>query len=398
MVRSDLNKCVLNALGVSTLAVGVLALSACGGGSTNSSPSGTSAVVNPIKPSNAVVKPASSSTAVATPSGAMAQTVQPATSTQPTTSADFVATRLNSTAQIQQELAKIAGDGVQVAELTWNGKPMGAQVDLSQLPNGLHNIKEEAKVSATANGKTNAGVIGNNFVIYKQGHSVVVGAADYADLAWLGAQKHTKNLSKLSFAGKATENLPSAGTYYYSGLIFDGASQGKLDYRINFDARTGQGNAQLGNTQFTLNEGAIYRLKHAIDDKNYNVGFAGYGIQGSVNSTQGNGDYTLGIIGDYAQELAGQMRIGNDNFGLAATRQSTAVAPVEAAINSVSAKENVKQVVGTTSAYGELVRPNKFSHLPPDQLRWLEKIAHEKGLPGVEYLTGEVTTKTISMY
>lgn len=338
--------------GMLSLAVAALLLTACGGGSS----SGSSSVQQPtatvqsgqsgtgVTPTTPATKPTTPITTPATPTppttSATTPVVQPATPTTPTTTpiapANFEAKfpnrmgKLESNKRVPQELGV---DTVKLRQATWNNQPMGDYADLNQLSVGVHKIDQVAHLSVGVKGVELPATITKKYVIYKQPNSVIVGTGiSSVAIPGLSKNESEQNFAVAPMYGSPSKSLPKAGTYQYQGVSFDKAGQtGSLEYRVNFDTQTGQGKATLGGYQATLNEAKIEQssdfseaTKHLSEGIRETGAYAfgqGYSISGTASAANQNGFYNLVFMGSQAQELAGFASLGNENFGLAATKQ-----------------------------------------------------------------------------
>lgn len=110
--------------------------------------------------------------------------------------------------------------------------------------------------------------------------------------------------------------------FSYTGKAFDKDSTGELAYHINFNTLAGHGEiTNLGTSKINLNEANIQTINHTNPDKNIVFGEGEsnqtslLGIQGVAQFEDGrkDGKYTLGIFGDYAEEVAGFVTEDNVN-------------------------------------------------------------------------------------
>lgn len=110
--------------------------------------------------------------------------------------------------------------------------------------------------------------------------------------------------------------------FSYKGKAFDKDSTGELAYHINFNTLAGHGEiTNLSTGKINLNEANIQTINHTNPDKNIVFGEGEsnqtslLGIQGVAQFDNGrkDGKYTLGIFGDYAEEVAGFVTEDNVN-------------------------------------------------------------------------------------
>ncbi len=101
--------------------------------------------------------------------------------------------------------------------------------------------------------------------------------------------------------------------FTYTGQAFNETSDGKLNYEINFNTRTGQGAiTELDTGKINLNNASIGTVTHTNPDaKSLRM----LGIQGVAKFDDGrkDGTYTLGIFDNEATEIAGVVTENNIN-------------------------------------------------------------------------------------
>ncbi len=101
--------------------------------------------------------------------------------------------------------------------------------------------------------------------------------------------------------------------FTYTGQAFNETSDGKLNYEINFNTRTGQGAiTELDTGKINLNNASIGTVTHTNPDA---TSLSMLGIQGVAKFDDGraDGSYTLGIFGNEATEIAGVVTENNIN-------------------------------------------------------------------------------------
>ena len=146
--------------------------------------------------------------------------------------------------------------------------------------------------------------------IYRQNYSLIAGVnPEKATLNGPDINK-SENLddSYILIKGQATQTLPTAGKFDYSGIASDGAIQGKLAYSVDFDSRKGSGKITGIGSDINLNEASIREVSHTNEIDNTVI--KGHGIQGSSN----RGDYALGFFGPNAEEIVGTVNDGEIGF------------------------------------------------------------------------------------
>ena len=146
--------------------------------------------------------------------------------------------------------------------------------------------------------------------IYRQNYSLIAGInPTKATLRGPDINK-SENFddSYILIKGQATQTLPTAGKFDYSGIASDGASQGKLAYSVDFDSRKGSGKITGVGSDINLHEASIREGSYTNEIDNTEI--KGYGIQGSSN----RGDYALGFFGPNAEEIVGTVNDGEIGF------------------------------------------------------------------------------------
>lgn len=193
-----------------------------------------------------------------------------------------------------------------------NQTSKGKDLDLSGYPLKKlalnQNFQETAIVRAE--GKNYTITQSGKAHIYRQNYSLIAGVnPEKATLNGPGINK-SENLDDtyILIKGQATQTLPTAGKFDYSGIASDGAHQGKLAYSVDFDSRKGSGKITGIGSDINLNEASIREASHTNEIDNTVI--KGHGIQGS--SSRGN--YALGFFGPNAEEIVGTVNDGEIGF------------------------------------------------------------------------------------
>ena len=193
-----------------------------------------------------------------------------------------------------------------------NQTSKGKDLDLSGYPLKKlalnQNFQETAIVRAE--GKNYTITQSGKAHIYRQNYSLIAGVnPEKATLNGPDINK-SENLddSYILIKGQATQTLPTAGKFDYSGIASDGAIQGKLAYSVDFDSRKGSGKITGIGSDINLNEASIREVSHTNEIDNTII--KGHGIQGSSN----RGDYALGFFGPNAEEIVGTVNDGEIGF------------------------------------------------------------------------------------
>ena len=193
-----------------------------------------------------------------------------------------------------------------------NQTSKGKDLDLSGYPLKKlalnQNFQETAIVRAE--GKNYTITQSGKAHIYRQNYSLIAGVnPEKATLNGPNINK-SENLDDtyILIKGQATQTLPTAGKFDYSGIASDGVSQGKLAYYVDFDSRKGSGKITGIGSDINLNEASIREGSHTNEIDNTVI--KGHGIQGSSN----RGDYALGFFGPNAEEIVGTVNDGEIGF------------------------------------------------------------------------------------
>ena len=154
--------------------------------------------------------------------------------------------------------------------------------------------------------------------IYRQNYSLIAGI-NPTNTTVRGPQvNESENLDDtyILIKGQATQTLPTAGKFDYSGIASDGASQGKLAYSVDFDSRKGSGKITGIGNDINLNEASIREASHTNEIDNTVI--KGHGIQGTSN----RGNYALGFFGPNAEEIVGTVNdtVNDGEIGFAGSR------------------------------------------------------------------------------
>ena len=186
-----------------------------------------------------------------------------------------------------------------------------SKVPLKQLTRAAH--RESAQVRAKVEGvyKTYTLTRSGESHIYRQNYSLIAGIKPTSYSIQGPGVNETESISDedyLTIKGTPTKTLPAAGKATYSGAAFDGKKQGVLNYSVDFNEKTGEGNITGLGEKVILNKGSITHIDHnnEIDGSR----LEGHGIQGSSNK----GDYALGFFGANAEEIVGTVNDGEIGF------------------------------------------------------------------------------------
>ena len=192
----------------------------------------------------------------------------------------------------------------------------GGSLDLSKAPlKQLTRAAHKETVQVRAEGKTFKLTRNGESHIYRQNYSLIAGVkpTSYSMQGdGLGNGLNTPNPindeNYLTIKGTPTEVLPTAGKATYSGAAFDGKKQGVLNYSVDFNEKTGEGDITGLGEKVVLNKGSITHVDHnnEIDGSS----LKGHGIKGSSNK----GNYALGFFGANAEEIVGTVNDGEIGF------------------------------------------------------------------------------------
>ena len=201
-----------------------------------------------------------------------------------------------------------------------NQSSSGNNFNLSSIPlKTLVSQNYRETVVAQAEGQNHT--IARNGVahIYRQNYSLIAGITP-TGLTINGESEELDtddDDTNILIKGYATQNLPIAGKFDYSGVASDGASQGKLAYSVDFDSRKGSGKITGLDSDIHLNEAEIKKMSYTNKETDGTT-INGYGIEGSSNR---GGSYRLGFFGPDAEEIVGTVDDQkNGEIGFAGSR------------------------------------------------------------------------------
>lgn len=159
---------------------------------------------------------------------------------------------------------------------------------LSSLPQGL---SKHAFISMSAENLD--GIFVGDHYIYLTPNVMVVSRDNKA--FWDSAEPKQSSFRVQGINGIKTENLPLTGEATYIGKGFNSDNVGLLNYKVNFEEKTGVGSI----SQF--NNGSIPTIQ--LEKGNIVDGM----IQANASAENGvTGKYELGFYGDSAQSIAGE--------------------------------------------------------------------------------------------
>ncbi|WP_158608809.1 factor H binding protein domain-containing protein [Neisseria weixii] len=119
--------------------------------------------------------------------------------------------------------------------------------------------------------------------------------------------------------GYATQNLPSGGKFNYVGEALSQDQTGRLNYTVDFAAKTGSGFISDIAGGISLNEGRIGAMSHTNPD---NTSISGYGISSTAHSNNGlSSTYKLGFFGPEADEIVGVVTSDHGDVGFGGKKQ-----------------------------------------------------------------------------
>lgn len=197
---------------------------------------------------------------------------------------------------------------VKLGNQTSNGK----ELNLSGYPLKKLALNQDFQETAIARAE------GKNYTVTRSGKAHIY-RQNYSLIAGINPTKATLNGPDINksenlddtyilIKGQATQTLPTAGKFDYSGIASDGASQGKLAYSVDFDSRKGSGKITGVGSDINLNEASIQEASHTNEIDNTVI--KGHGIQGSSS----RGKYALGFFGPNAEEIVGTVNDGEIGF------------------------------------------------------------------------------------
>ncbi|HFC8547530.1 TPA: factor H binding protein domain-containing protein [Neisseria lactamica] len=201
-----------------------------------------------------------------------------------------------------------------------NQSSSGNNFDLSSIPlKTLVSQNYRETVVAQVEGEEHTVTRSGKAHIYRQDYSLIAGITP-TGLTLDGQSENldaTDDDTNILIKGYATQNLPIAGTFNYSGIASDGDKTGKLAYSVNFDSRKGHGNITGFSNDIHLNEAEIKNISYTNKETDGTT-IKGYGIEGSSNR---GGRYRLGFFGPNAEEIVGTVDDSkNGEIGFAGSR------------------------------------------------------------------------------
>lgn len=290
---------------ISALSLAVLSLTACGG-SGSSTPTQATPVVQPT------------TTNTNTNTG---NTNTSANTANQVTGAYVVVTPQDIAEELREEHR---ASQISAITITVDGKAQNT-IDLASLPNGVSNRTVSYSANFIANNQAHIETLSATIRTLKQPNSVVLGFVDKGGRTTGGSINLTypaSNIAEIDYiSGNATKTLPNSGTVNYVGKSFDNDSEGSFNYNINFGTKIGQGQVNIDGKTANLHATRIGTLTKQEDDQ---MVFSGYGIGDGRVSGGIVGEYTLGIFGNNAEEVAGYIDNANDHqtdVGFAGSKQ-----------------------------------------------------------------------------
>lgn len=188
-----------------------------------------------------------------------------------------------------------------------NGKSYSSgNIDLSKLGQGVQRIGVTETATATVGGAKATAIRNNMLHIYQQPYSIVAGVEVKGGVVSAPGFRGVLDADDVDFntvKGYATQTLPASGKFNYVGDAPSQEQTGRLNYTVDFAAKTGSGSISNIAGGITLNEGRIGAMSHINPD---NTSISGHGISSTARSNSGlSGTYKLGFFGPNADEVAG---------------------------------------------------------------------------------------------
>ncbi|WP_304672725.1 factor H binding protein domain-containing protein [Neisseria blantyrii] len=232
-------------------------------------------------------------------------------------SVSYQGLRNNANEDIQKLAQEIGGRGTTATlksyKVTLGNQPSsGSDINLSGYPIKKLELNQAFQETAIARAEGNDYTVtrSGKAHIYRQNYSLIAGISP-TNVTVRGPEvDKSENLNDtyILVKGQATQNLPTAGKFDYSGVASDGASQGTLAYSVDFGSRKGSGKITGIGSDINLSEASIQEARHTNEIDNTEIN--GYGIKGSSNK----GDYELGFFGPNAEEIVGTVNNGEIGF------------------------------------------------------------------------------------
>ncbi|AHG82547.1 hypothetical protein F542_18330 [Bibersteinia trehalosi USDA-ARS-USMARC-188] len=152
--------------------------------------------------------------------------------------------------------------------------------------------------------------------LYNQKYSVVV-VTTTTKRGWDNDVYVNSDVSTVDVRGLKTDVLPKEGKATYTGQAFDYRfyRSGDLSYDVDFSQRIGSGKIRNPHgDSYTLSQGNI---------DNGSISGTASKHQGNPDYNSGNytgGNYKVQFFGPNAEEIGGELNIGDEKLGLAGTR------------------------------------------------------------------------------
>ena len=232
--------------------------------------------------------------------------------------------RNNANEDIQELAQKIGGRGTTATLKSYkvtlgNQSSSGSDINLSGYPIKKLELNQAFQETAITRAEGNDYTVtrSGKAHIYRQNYSLIASISP-TNVTVRGPevdQSENLNDTYILIKGQATQNLPTAGKFDYSGVASDGTSQGKLAYSVDFGSRKGSGKITGIGSDINLSEASIQEARHTNEIDNTKIN--GYGIKGSSNK----GAYELGFFGPNAEEIVGTVDDRqNGEIGFAGSR------------------------------------------------------------------------------
>lgn len=206
-----------------------------------------------------------------------------------------------------------------------NGKSYSSgNIDLSKLGQGVQKIGVTETATATVGGAKATAIRNNMLHIYQQPYSIVAGIEVKGGKLTIPAHDieqalDTEDVDFDMVKGYATQTLPTSGKFNYVGDALSQEQTGRLNYTVDFAAKTGSGSISNIAGGITLNEGRIGEMSHINPD---NTSISGHGISSTARSNSGlSGTYKLGFFGPNADEVAGVVTSSHGDVAFGGKKQ-----------------------------------------------------------------------------
>lgn len=231
-------------------------------------------------------------------------------------------------ANVEKELKEDYPDVVMSTySVTIDGKSYanGDNIDFQAWNKGFHTLPVVETATGSIGGDQGEAERRSTLYLFKQDYSMIAGVhtTHQAFKDMHGGIVDSESVDELNFIvkGEATKNLPMQGEFAYKGKakLTDGDGDGDVNYTVNFAEKVGSGKITSDRGVIELSEAKIVSgvYKNQID----NSTLVGHGIGGAATRNGVSGEYNLAFFGPNAEEIIGDVEVGNTVGIFGATKQ-----------------------------------------------------------------------------